>query len=877
MMMCGFDPIIDFGTDTRLTLAAAGQMASPLQAAWVFSALEERLVSLRGISFSFSADAQIQAFMTWLLMRGRQVWPALVEPIEDSNTMALTRFWSVVSQLSMPELVQPLRWPELSQGTISVASVLDLLIRKSQAIQDVPRPVFEAPEDVPMTAIDDEGQECDSTPWYDPPILPLVPTLNSQDGCLVVFLHECADPIELKVSHGETVQQLLHAHTQLVGNFGVTKVCDHVGNELPFTHELQVGQVVYIACIEGPPAQCGVESKDGLPPGPSDVSVSRVDVASDVQKASVAVHPASVPHVVLSSDQGTEVCRSVHCLSQVPDGDHAVPSVCSASGGKQDQVVSPTAPWTFPPREIAQTPSSKFGPFDAGQCDVPDGLLPDCESWISAAPLLGLSGPQFLKLHVPMVQSTKHLWSLRHQFLKSADRSAILDAQGEVWSDDEFRHHIGLLLALRTAKRFEGVNGQDQNCVMLDPLLLTGWVHHGTVLCRDWALSHPEILAEGTILLSACVLDGQWIPVVLTPNGMCLNFSTWDSPGNAHDKLNEVVECLGKLLGFSQVNVLRHQRMFFTSTRCGALAMSFLHHEVFNSMLPTTNEEAEMVHTRLRAVYKQEVDRCQIARRPWIWGTGDEPETFANEPGRSSSDVPNAPVPSTSFSHQCMDKEARLELLRQKGKMWGDDEIRYHLQHMINHPRNVSKTQFAAIPGFVMLDPLLLTAWDSIGELMCAAWCRRNTCVSELGFHVVTVFLHNEHWFPVWIVPHGCTIVAHVVKDDVIDHAIVMPVLEVLRQQFGFCEKVLNSHPSRLPPHSLCGAAAIAFLGHIMVSADLPDDLATLGDCHSNMKAAFVHALFESKCCICPAAWGSGFQSGLVKQLAEELVKHGVA
>ena len=64
--------------------------------------------------------------------------------------------------------------------------------------------------------------------------------------------------------------------------------------------------------------------------------------------------------------------------------------------------------------------------------------------------------------------------------------------------------------------------------------------------------------------------------------------------------------------------------MFFTSTRCGALAMSFLHHEVFNSMLPTCNDEAEMVHTRLRAVYQQEVARCQIARRPWIWGTGDE-------------------------------------------------------------------------------------------------------------------------------------------------------------------------------------------------------------------------------------------------------------
>lgn len=249
-----------------------------------------------------------------------------------------------------------------------------------------------------------------------------------------------------------------------------------------------------------------------------------------------------------------------------------------------------------------------------------------------------------------------------------------------------------------------------------------------------------------------------------------------------------------------------------------------------------------------------------------------------NEPGRSSADAPpNAPVVDTCLSHQCIDKEARLELLRQKGKKWGDDEIRFHLQHMLHHPQNVSKSQFSVIPGFVMLDPLLLTTWDSIGELMCSAWCRRNACVAEQGFHVVAAFLHNDHWFPLWIVPHGRTIVAHVVQDDVIDHAIVLPVLEVLRQQFGFQEKVLNSHPSRLPAHSLCGAAAVAFLGHIMVAADLPDDLDTLADCHSNMKAAFVQALFDSKCCICPVAWGSGPQLNLVKQLADELSRHGVS
>ena len=145
-------------------------------------------------------------------------------------------------------------------------------------------------------------------------------------------------------------------------------------------------------------------------------------------------------------------------------------------------------------------------------------------------------------------------------------------------------------------------------------------------------------------------------------------------------------------------------------------------------------------------------------------------------------------------SHQCIDREARLELLRQKGKMWGDDEIRFHLQHMLTHPRNVANMSLSPIPGFVMLDPLLLTTWDSIGKTMCETWCSRHRCVPDHGFHVVAAFLFQEHWFPVWIVPHGRTIVAHVIHDDYVDHAVVVPLVDVLRCQFGFAEMVLNTH-----------------------------------------------------------------------------------
>ena len=131
-------------------------------------------------------------------------------------------------------------------------------------------------------------------------------------------------------------------------------------------------------------------------------------------------------------------------------------------------------------------------------------------------------------------------------------------------------------------------------------------------------------------------------------------------------------------------------------------------------MLPTNNEEADVIHDGFRSVFQQAIIGCQLTRRPWIWGSGDaEQGEFLNEPGVSSaSDEPTVtagPNPhATCFSHQCMDKDTRLALMREKGKMWGDDEIRFHLTHMINHASNVCNLPYANIPGFVMMDPWML-------------------------------------------------------------------------------------------------------------------------------------------------------------------------
>ena len=94
--------------------------------------------------------------------------------------------------------------------------------------------------------------------------------------------------------------------------------------------------------------------------------------------------------------------------------------------------------------------------------------------------------------------------------------------------------------------------------------------------------------------------------------------------------------------------------------------------------------------------------------------------------------------------------------------------------------------------------------------------------------------------------------------------------------QFDFHEYVLRWSPQLLPPHSMCGAAAISFLRHVVVGSPLPASVHELSQWHSNMKAGFVQALFEDRCCRCPTAWETGSTAGLAKTLSEELAKHGV-
>lgn len=554
-------------------------------------------------------------------MRGRQVWPIAEEPIHDVKLVSLMRFWEPVSHLSIHELMHPSRWPEQNPLGLNIATVLDLLICRAQSVpQSVSRSSDELSTDVPMTAIDDEVPDENPTPWID------VVSKSSQnvvqtspEECVVVFVHEMSDPIKISVNDGCTIEHLVKAQAQLVGGLMAIDARGQHGHHVPLSHVLMPGEWICVQCEEMPVTE---------------------------------VSPSSAPLDATGAfDCGADFDPIVSAFS--PESQH----------------VDATAPVDVQASEKPLLCESHFGPCDAGECSVPVERLPDCESWISAAPLLGLKEEQFKNLLVPAVTSTKHLWALRHQLLKAEDRVSILRQQKGVWSDDEFRFHISMLMQLQI-ERFSALPSFDfRKVFQLDPLLLTGWLHHGTHLCHEWGAAHTEIKTNGLMIISACVIEGHWIPVCLTPQGKFMHFTTWDAPQNSHEGLSKVVHAIALALGFDSVVTLRHQRLFLATDKCGALAMSFLHHCVFDTMLPTTNDEVEVIHEGYRDAYMGAVASAQLARRPWVWGSGDAEEIFYNEPGAASSDLGQGPATvdaGMSFSHQCIDKEARLALLREK-------------------------------------------------------------------------------------------------------------------------------------------------------------------------------------------------------------------
>ena len=378
----------------------------------------------------------------------------------------------------------------------------------------------------------------------------------------------------------------------------------------------------------------------------------------------------------------------------------------------------------------------------------------------------------------------------------------------------------------------------------------------------------------------------------LIPDGTLLRTYTWDDSGDFDPFLTSLVRNIGIVLGFHQIYVEHVKRNFSPMTMCGALAIAFLRHMLLHEQLPTCSGDVHEIHDRLRLQFATALQRAHISDRPWLWGCGDveNEDSPRSEPGLHASDRPyvsagtgetegqNDHPPNSTFgdAHTCISVEDRLELLRNHRQQWGNDEISFHISHLLQIRANRATASDAAPAGFLLMDPLIAEDWEQGGSAKCREWCLNHPFVRTHGFSMVSAFLINEHWFPVWFSPRDYTLQIHIVDDVHAGEPQFLPMVEVIAEMLDFPNVVFHWIPPRIISHDYCGAMALAFLGNVLVGSRIPDTLDQLRNMQANMKATFVQALFEGYRCRCPRFWGSGSSAFLTKQVAQELSKHGV-
>ena len=776
MALNGFDPLIDFGRNPRLILCAIGQLASPFQVLWVMSALGTHFDEIRFGKSGFTADMQLHAYMSWMIMGCNLIWPPVERPLIDEKLSTLVQCWQQVQSLSLSELMFPPRWEARIDFPVTLAAILDLLFREKQTTQ------------VPTLALTDGETSEPETPWLDFPSISDDPDATVgivAEFCTVIFDGDMQAPVRLSPLAGTTLQDLLKAHERLLGSKFVCQSFDVKGEPLPLSHVLEVGQVIFVRSMS-----------TGQP---SPVPVCGVDKGEPAPKATLI-----------------------------------------------DPVVSPTSTWSQLPEDPAFLKPSVY---DIGECTTAPADPPP--EWLCAEPLLGLQGDQFLMLSAPMVGNPQQLWSIRHQFLKVQDRLAVLERQGNICSDDEIRFHLYMLTEMFMESQVKLSKDPVKRLVTIDPILTTAWMYDKGFPCEEWGKDHGHIFRSALPIATVFLVGNHWVPVSMHPNGNMLNVFVWDADCGDHIKLNSIIERIGLSLGFLSVVIQRDRRMFFTSELCGTLAIVYLHCTFLQAQLPTSHEETMLRQQIYRDQFVKSFAKCDITKRPWIWGKGD------TEFNSTETIFQETPVPSM------LSREQRTELIVEHRSAVADDEIRFHIQHIVERYDQINTERNAPNPRkFIWFEPLVYTCWESIGRTISARWCERHSDVKDEGVHIVTAFLLEDHWFPFWIEPNNDCITFHTLANDAIDAHRFRDVCACIGLQLGFSLFALHIFPNNLPPHDKCGTQAMMFLAHVIHGARLPDTIQELNTLHANMRAVFVEDLYAKTVVPAPVIWGNGIAHG---------------
>ena len=237
----------------------------------------------------------------------------------------------------------------------------------------------------------------------------------------------------------------------------------------------------------------------------------------------------------------------------------------------------------------------------------------------------------------------------------------------------------------------------------------------------------------------------------------------------------------------------------------------------------------------------------------------DTHDLVAVEPPRVTSiAVFDALLKQTMLIHE------RIDVLEQQDCLWSDDEIRYHVRHMLDQTDNLD-IQF--------VDPVLATAMLlSQGRQLIDMW--KSSIVGQV-VHVVMIVWVRGHWIPLQL-----RAVGDVLYVSSWDSMALPRSVELFCEQFGLvldCPRTaFRLEKRRFATGSMCGVCAVRFLDHIIRGKMLPTATDEVLHLHRVGRALFLDFLLDGKLPARPWLWGSGLDSTAHAKLVELLTQHGV-
>ena len=206
--------------------------------------------------------------------------------------------------------------------------------------------------------------------------------------------------------------------------------------------------------------------------------------------------------------------------------------------------------------------------------------------------------------------------------------------------------------------------------------------------------------------------------------------------------------------------------------------------------------------------------------------------------------------------------QSRLAILANEGRAMGDDEIALHLRACVRLC-NRDEVEF--------LDPLLACGWLQNGTPEKAKeWMLQHPAVSC----IVTVVHVNGHWMPV-VWSAGLTEVQVAMWEHTdVDIDCLNPLHGLIAQAWGKPMFTLAC-TRRSYAKEYCGAAAIAFVSHRLLSHDLPASELALESLHNDLKGSFAEACRSAVALPKPWCWGLGTPD-VIGLTSELLQSHGV-